>query len=63
VNTPSDQRQLEERALELWREREMEFPAFTRRMTPDAIDRMSGAWSRIVAVVAATRRSGIIDIE
>lgn len=38
----------ERRALEMWRAREMRFPAFTRRMNPDAIDRSSGAWKRML---------------
>jgi hypothetical protein len=39
---------IEERALELWREREMHFPPFTRRMTPDAMDKASGTWARML---------------
>lgn len=44
------------RALEMWREREMRFPRFTRRMTPEAFDIASGAWSLILdqARAAAT---------
>lgn len=46
---------LEAMALELWRHREMTFPGFTRRMTPDALDRASGAWARMLE---AARRRG-----
>lgn len=37
-----------QRALEIWRAREMQFPAFVRRMKPDALDMVSGAWIRVV---------------
>lgn len=40
---------LDAAALRLWREREMCFPAFARRMTPDAYDMVSGAWARCLA--------------
>jgi hypothetical protein len=36
---------LESAALERWRERELTYPKFTRRMTPDALDMASGAWA------------------
>lgn len=36
--------EVEKRALEIWREREMTLPERTRRMSPDAIDKASGAW-------------------
>lgn len=36
--------EVEQRALELWRERELTLPERTRRMSPDAIDKASGAW-------------------
>lgn len=39
---------IETKALELWREREMTFPKFCRRMTPDDIDMVSGAWARCI---------------
>lgn len=32
----------------LWREREMMFPPRVRRMVPDAIDYITGAWSRLL---------------
>jgi hypothetical protein len=35
---------IEKRALEIWRERELSFPDRVRRMTPDVLDRASGAW-------------------
>lgn len=35
---------IETRALEIWREREAEFPIRCRRMNPDALDIASGAW-------------------
>jgi hypothetical protein len=40
---------LEARALRMWREREMTFPKFTRRMTPDRLDINTGAWARMLA--------------
>ncbi|WP_072389853.1 hypothetical protein [Hyphomicrobium sp. CS1GBMeth3] len=49
--------EVERLALELWREREMQFPAFCRRMTPDALDRSTGAWegmmNRAAKLIAA----------
>lgn len=39
-------------ALRLWREREMRFPALTRRMSPDALDHASGAWALAVEEAA-----------
>lgn len=39
---------LEVRALRLWRVREMTFPAFVRRMNPDALDYAVGNWDRIL---------------
>jgi hypothetical protein len=32
------------KALEIWRERELQFPERVRRMKPDEIDYASGAW-------------------
>lgn len=32
-------------ALRLWREREMRFPVFARRMNPDDLDLDTGAWA------------------
>ncbi len=37
--------QLEIRALSMWRDREMQYPAFVRRMQPDQMDGESGAWA------------------
>lgn len=34
-------------AMRIWREREMRFPAFVRRMTPDDLDHQSGAWAHV----------------
>jgi hypothetical protein len=45
--------EVERVALDLWRRREMYWPAFVRRMTPDALDTCSGAWDR--ALRAARR--------
>lgn len=45
---------VEARALEMWRRRELTYPRFVRRMTPDALDRASGAWTRMLE--AARRR-------
>jgi hypothetical protein len=39
---------LEKRALELWRAREMRFPEQVRRMKPDALDMATGAWEHCV---------------
>jgi hypothetical protein len=39
---------VEARALAMWRRREMAYPRFVRRMTPDALDRVSGAWARML---------------
>ncbi|ARO53960.1 hypothetical protein B2G69_07220 [Methylorubrum zatmanii] len=47
---------LQTEALRLWREREMRFPAFTRRMKPDALDHASGAWARAVEEAAERNR-------
>jgi hypothetical protein len=44
---------LETAALDRWRERELTYPKFARRMTPDALDMVTGAWA---LNVAATRR-------
>lgn len=49
-------RAVQAEALRLWREREMRFPAFTRRMTPDDLDRVSGAWARITEDAAQRLR-------
>ena len=48
-----------DRAMELWREREMQFPERVRRMKPDEIDYASGAWAGCVirAAEELTRRS------
>lgn len=43
---------LERRALAIWQAREMGFPAFVRRMKPDAWDRMSGAWGAVLRQAA-----------
>lgn len=40
--------EIKARALELWREREMAFPARCRRMTPDSLDMATGAWMNCV---------------
>lgn len=50
-------RAVHDEALRLWREREMRFPAFARRMTPDALDHASGAWALAVEEAAARLRS------
>jgi len=39
---------LEQRALALWRAREMQFPRHARRMQPDAMDMVSGAWAATI---------------
>lgn len=48
IETPNQMRMVNEeteaRALEIWREREMQLPERVRRMRPDEIDYASGAW-------------------
>jgi len=39
---------IERVALAMWRQREATFPKFTQRMTPDNIDRSSGAWAAML---------------
>ena len=51
--------EVEKLALELWREREMAFPAFCRRMTPDDIDRETGAWAGMMQRAAAMTMGGV----
>jgi hypothetical protein len=50
-------------ALRLWREREMMFPRFVRRMEPDALDWATGAWPRVLVeatdMVRQARAAGI----
>ena len=45
-----------EEALRLWREREETFPAFVRRIKPDKLDVISGAWAAIVDQAEANVR-------
>ena len=45
MTEPTEQA-IEERALEMWQQREMDFPPRVRRMHPDALDMASGAWAR-----------------
>jgi hypothetical protein len=42
-----DEASVEAEALRLWRERELTFPAYTRRMKPDDFDRTTGAWATV----------------
>lgn len=49
---------LEAKALAMWREREMTFPRFTRRMSPDAMDMVSGAWALMLAATAEKTSEG-----
>jgi hypothetical protein len=44
------------RALAMWREREMRFPAFTRRMQPDEWDHATGSWAAMVSAAAEAIR-------
>lgn len=39
---------IEKRALELWRQRELTFEPRVRRMNPDDLDRATGAWASCV---------------
>lgn len=39
---------IEALALQLWREREMHFPAYCRRMEPDDVDRTTDAWAGMI---------------
>lgn len=51
-------------ALELWARREASFPPFTRRR-PDALDRATGAWQRMLAEaedILAVPRHGSITL-
>jgi hypothetical protein len=43
-----DREMIVKRALELWQEREMEFPLRVRRMMPDRLDYANGAWDRVL---------------
>lgn len=45
-------------ALAMWREREMTFPAFTRRMNPDEIDMASGTWAAMMERARIAEREG-----
>lgn len=49
---------IERRALKMWREREMTFPARVRRLSPDDFDHASGAWERMLA--EAARELGVV---
>lgn len=44
--------EVEARAFEIWREREMQLPERVRRMRPDEIDYVSGAWLSCVLQAA-----------
>lgn len=55
---PSLNTDIEALALQLWREREMTFPAYCRRMAPDDIDRDTGAWAGMVARATALTMGG-----
>lgn len=44
---------IERRALEIWRDQELGYPSFVRRMSPDTLDRATGAWDRVLAEAAA----------
>jgi len=48
---------VERRALRIWRDREMTFPPRIRRMTPDSLDRATGAWD-IVLMLALGQSGG-----
>lgn len=48
--------QIEALALQMWRQRELQFPAYARRMTPDDIDRATGAWGAMLARAEAISR-------
>lgn len=47
--TPAERASVEVRALAIWQNRERQWPARVRRMEPDAMDRVTGAWARVVA--------------
>lgn len=53
------QAEIEAEALRLWREREMTFPKFTRRMMPDDFDRESGAWATVLTQAKANLSWGM----
>lgn len=44
-------------ARAIWRERELSFPAMTRRLKPDALDRETGAWALVVDEARAAIRA------
>ena len=44
---------IERVALAMWQRRELTNPGFTRRMTPDDIDRATGAWAGMVDLAHA----------
>lgn len=48
---------VEARALELWQRREMGFPAFVRRMRPDALDHATGAWALCLKAASEGKQS------
>lgn len=39
---------IENFALEIWKQRELQFPERVRRMKPDKIDMASGAWQLLI---------------
>lgn len=47
VLMPVPRSAVEIEALRIWRERELGFPAWVRRMRPDDLDRASGAWDAV----------------
>ena len=48
---------VEVRALHLWQDFERRWPPRLRRMEPDAMDRVTGAWARVVAQAMLERES------
>ncbi len=57
TDLPIQQRVLD-RALEIWREREMQLPERVRRMRPDQINHASGAWLACIIQAAKNITDG-----
>jgi len=54
--TASERAAVEVRALAIWQEWETRWPPRLRRMVPDAMDRVTGAWARVVAQAMEERQ-------
>lgn len=54
---------LEQRALEIWQAREMNFPHRVRRMKPDVMDRATGAWDRCLDEACRLRLEIVAEMQ